>query len=80
MKVKCNKCGHVGEEADFPKGRDFFQNLYVAACPTKCGNSQSPGGASFRMGGGERPFSYVTDDVEPADPLGKVLHRAGSAS
>ena len=79
-KVRCNGCGYVGDESEFPKGRDFFQHLYVAACPKSCGNSQNPGDASMRMIGGERPFSYVNDDVEPADPLGKVLHRAGSAS
>lgn len=22
MQVKCNKCGHVGDESEFPKGRD----------------------------------------------------------
>ncbi len=80
MKIRCNGCGHVDEESAFPKGRDFFQNTYVAACPKACGNSQSPGGASMRMGSSTRPFSYVTDEPEPDDPVAKTLHRAGQAS
>ena len=23
MKVKCNRCGHIGDESEFPKGRDL---------------------------------------------------------
>lgn len=80
MKVKCNKCGYVGEEAEFPHDRDFFQFLFVSGCPAGCGNHQSPGGASMRMGDNKRPFEYVTGEAEPSDPLGKVLHRAKAAS
>lgn len=79
-KVRCSKCGHVGFEDTFPKGRDFFQNSYISECPTGCGNRQSPGGASMRMMGGERPFVYVSDEPEPSDPLGKTLKRAEEAS
>ena len=80
-KVKCSKCGYIGDESEFPKGRDFFQNRYIASCPTNCGNRQSPGGASMRMMGGERPFSYVREDAPAdADPLSITLHRADEAS
>lgn len=58
MNVKCNKCGYVGSESEFPKGNDFLQQAYIAACP-KCDNRQSPGDASMRMFGGQRPFEYV---------------------
>ncbi len=77
--VKCNGCGYIGDESEFRKGRDFFQHVYIAGCPY-CYNWQSPGGASMRMMGGARPFEYVDDVAEPADPLQKVLHRAGGAS
>lgn len=81
MNVKCNQCGYVGDEAEFPKGRDFFQHAFVAACPTGCGNQQSPGDASMRMMGGKRPFEYVREAIpQDADPLTKVLHRAEDAS
>lgn len=78
MKVRCNKCNYIGQIGEFPKGHDFFQNTYVAGCP-KCDNTQSPGDASMRMFGGERPFSLVRDP-EPNDVLGKVMHRAEEAS
>ncbi len=77
-KVKCNKCGFVGYEDVFKKGKDFMQIEYIAGCP-KCDNWQSPGDASMRMFGGDRPFSYVRADA-PDDPLGKTLHDAGEAS
>ena len=60
MNIKCNKCGYIGAESEFPKGRDFFQNQYIAKCP-KCDNRQNPGDASMRMFGGARPFSRVED-------------------
>jgi hypothetical protein len=60
MNIKCNKCGHVGPESEFPKGRDLFQNTYIASCP-KCDNRQSPGNASMRMFGGQRPFERATE-------------------
>lgn len=78
MKVKCNKCGYVGDESEFKKGRDFFQNKFIAGCP-KCDNRQSPGDASMRAFGGERPFVFIREQ-EPADPMGKVFHRADEAS
>ena len=78
MNIKCNKCGHVGPESEFPKGRDFFQNAYVSGCP-RCDNHQSPGDASMRMFGGQRPFEFVRGE-EPGDVLGKVQHRAEEAS
>jgi len=81
MKIRCNKCGYVGDESEFPKGRDFFQNSYIAACPKKCGNNQSPGGASMRGFGGDRPFVYVKDDdASAADLVGVVLERMNEAS
>ena len=76
---KCNKCGHVGEESEFPKGRDFFQHPYIASCPMKCGNGQNPGGASMRMFGDTRPFEYVREEP-PSDVVGEVLHNANEAS
>lgn len=63
-KVKCNKCEYVGDESEFPKGNDFFQNSYIRGCP-KCDNRQNPGDASMRGFGGERPFVYVRE-AEPA--------------
>lgn len=78
-KVKCNKCGHIGEEAEFPKGRDFFQNAYIAKCP-KCDNRQSPGDASMRMFGGERPFEFVRADEKSGTAIGQVFHDAEEAS
>ena len=79
LKVKCNNCGYVGLDSEFPKGRDFFQNPFISSCPQKCGNRQSPGGASMRMFGDKRPFEYVRDD-KPEDTAGKVIHRSGEAS
>lgn len=78
-KVKCNKCGYVGQEDEFPKGRDFLQNRYIARCP-QCDNRQTPGGASMRMMGGERPFVYMREDEPTGDSLDIVLHRADEAS
>lgn len=78
-RVRCNKCGFVGADAEFRHGNDFFQNRYVSGCP-KCDNRQSPGDAAMRAFGGERPFSFVDDDAEPSDPLEKVLRRSGAAS
>lgn len=80
MRVKCNKCGYIGDESEFPNGRDFFQNGYIASCPKNCGNRQSPGDASFRAFGGERPFVYVRDGEPDGTPIGTVMHRAGEAS
>ena len=79
MNVKCNKCGHVGPEDTFPKGRDFFQNTYVAGCP-KCDNRQSPGDASMRMFGGERPFVYVRETPPTGNPVATLFHNSGQAS
>jgi len=79
MKVKCNKCGHVGDTSEFPKGRDFFQHEYVKSCPKKCGNFQSPGDASMRAFGGVRPFEYVRDP-ESGSVFDVADHRAGEAS
>lgn len=79
MKVKCNQCGYIGDEGEFPKGRDFFQFKYIAGCP-KCDNRQNPGDASMRMMPGQKhPFEYVRQDA-PDDPLLKTLHQAQEAS
>lgn len=77
--VKCNKCGYTGEEKEFPKGNDFFQNTYIAGCP-KCDNRQNPGDASMRMFGGERPFSFVQPKKKSGTALEQVFHDAGQAS
>ena len=79
MKVKCNKCGYVGEEKEFPKDRDFLQQQFIAKCP-KCDNWQAPGDASMRMFGGKRPFEYIRERPINNAPLGEVLHDAGEAS
>lgn len=81
MKVKCNKCGYIGEESEFPKGRDFFQFTFISGCP-KCDNSQSCGDTSLRMmpSDGKRPFEYVRSEPKNKTPLGKVLHQANEAS
>jgi predicted nucleic-acid-binding Zn-ribbon protein len=79
--VKCNKCGYIGNENEFPKGRDFFQKTYISKCP-KCNNNQNPGDASMRMfSGAIHPFTYV-NRTEPneADLVGKVLFDADEAS
>ncbi len=80
--IKCNKCGHIGPEEDFPKGRDFFQKEYIAGCP-KCDNRQSPGGASMRMFGDAHPFEFVRPPLPEnlaAIPVIKVMRDAGEAS
>lgn len=83
MKVKCNKCGYVGDESEFPKGRDFFQHEYIRSCP-KCDNGQNPGDASMRMlpslTGQARPFTYIREPEPEGDSLDKTLYRAGEAS
>ena len=63
MKIKCNKCGYIGDISEFPKGNDFLQQTYIAACP-KCDNRQSPGGASMRMFDNKRPFERVNESAE----------------
>ena len=79
--IKCSKCGYVGNEDEFPTGRDFFQNSYIASCPNPgCDNRQNPGDASMRMFGSERPFSFVQRDAPNDDALSTVLHRADEAS
>lgn len=82
MKVKCNKCGYIGDESEFPKGRDFFQFRYIARCANpECDNRQSPGGASMRtMSEIEHPFEYVREEAPSSDPLALVLHNAAEAS
>jgi hypothetical protein len=77
--IRCNKCGHVGEESEFPKDRDFFQHQYIAGCP-KCDNRQDPGSASMRMFGGKRPFETVDGPAPSKDPLTETLRRAGEVS
>ena len=67
MLVKCNKCGFVADIDQFTIGHDFFQNPYVAACPN-CDNNQTPGGASVRGFGGERPFEYIRGAQKSNDP------------
>lgn len=78
LNVKCNGCGHVGPESEFPTGHDFFQHVYISGCP-KCANRQSPGDASMRMFGGVRPLEYVRED-SPADALTTTIRRSTEAS
>lgn len=82
MLVKCNKCDLVADESKFPKGRDFFQNSYIARCADpECDNRQSPGDASMRMMPGKKhPFVFVRDEPLGNDPITVVLHAAGEAS
>ena len=80
MRIKCNKCGYIGDSIEFPKGYDFAQKPFVKSCPKKCGNFQTPGDASMRMFGGDRPFVFVRENLLITDPLDKVLFAAGEAS
>lgn len=77
--VRCNKCGYTADESEFKHNRDFFQNRFVSGCP-KCDNLQSPGNASMRMFGGERPFVFIEKLVPPDTALNETLKRAGEAS
>jgi hypothetical protein len=80
MKVKCNKCGYIGEESEFPTDRDLFQHKYIKACP-KCDNFQTSGDASLRMMPGiEHPFEYVRIKIKSDSALIKTLYKAGEAS
>lgn len=81
MKVKCNKCGYIGDESEFPKGKDFLQKIFISGCP-KCDNCQTPGDASLRMmpSDKKRPFEYIRVEPKNQTPLGKVLHQADEAS
>ena len=79
-KVKCNKCGYIGDEAEFPKGRDFLQKTFIKSCPRKCGNVQTEGDASLRMMPGQQhPFVYVRPEA-PDHPAAQVIHDASEAS
>jgi len=80
MKIKCNKCGFVGEGKEFKWDKDFFQNRFVSGCP-KCKNSQNPSDASMRMmPNTKHPFEFVREENTDPSPLGKVLHDADEAS
>lgn len=79
-KVKCNGCGYIGDESEFPKGRDFFQNQFISGCP-KCNNCQSPGGASLRMMPGQKhPFEFVKTIGKSDNPAIRVFQDANEAS
>ena len=78
--VKCNKCGFVGLESDFGQNHDFCQRVFVSRCP-KCDNHQTPGDASMRVFGGQRPFEYIDRIAPPkGDALAKVLYNGDEAS
>lgn len=83
--VKCNKCGYIAPESEFPKGNDFFQNSYVKSCP-KCDNNQNPGDATMRAFDNKRPFVYIRESEPPLigtkikDALPITLHRTSEAS
>lgn len=81
-RVKCNKCGYVGDESEFPKGRDFFQNSYIAGCANlECDNRQNPADASMRMMPGvKHPFEFIRPKPSIDDPLATVLHQTKEAS
>lgn len=79
-RIRCNKCGFVGDKEDFRWGRDFLQNRYVAAC-SQCNNRQTPGNASMRMFGGERPFEFVREGLpKGASAVEQVMRNADEAS
>lgn len=80
--IKCNKCGYIGDESEFPTGRDFFQNSFISHYPrTDCTNRQNPGDASMRMMPGvKHPFTYLRKPTTTLDPLAKTLHNASEAS
>jgi len=82
QQIKCNKCGYVGNEDEFPTGRDFFQKVFIKHCPVEgCTNRQSPGDASLRMMPGQvHPFEYVRPEALSDDPFVQVLHNAAEAS
>jgi len=81
MKVKCNKCGYIGDKSEFPKGNDFFQKAYIKSCPKECGNHQTPGDASLRMMPGVcHPFSYIRPELKDKTALNITLHEASEAS
>lgn len=63
-RVKCNKCGHVGDMTEFQSGYDVFRRPYVSGCP-RCDNRQYQEDASFRLSSGPRPFAIV-DDAQKA--------------
>jgi len=78
--VKCAKCGFVGQQSEFRMGVDFFQKSFVAGCP-KCGNHQSPGDASMRMFGGERPIDKdERPDCQCGNAADRVMHASEEAS
>jgi len=79
--VRCTKCGHTAPYDDWPKGRDFFQHIYISRCLNReCDNDQSPGGAAMRMFGDEHPFVFVRPEETSEDALDQTLHRASEAS
>jgi len=79
--VRCTKCGTTAPYDDWPKGRDFFQHAYIAACINPgCDNRQNPGDASMRMFGAEHPFVFVRPDEPTDDALSQTLHNASEAS
>jgi len=79
-KVKCSKCGYIGEHEEFPKGYDFFQHPYIRKC-VKCDNWQSPGDASLRMMPGQKhPFMFIREEQTSDNPLENILYNAGEAS
>ena len=82
MQVKCNKCGYVGDESEFPKGRDFFQHRFIKACANpECDNQQNPGDASLRMMPGmDHPFTYVRPPCGLPDAASRVLYLLTEAS
>ncbi len=58
--VKCNRCGYIGDESEFPKGHDFLQNEYISKCAnTECDNRQSPSEASTGVSGDDQPFEFI---------------------
>ncbi len=81
-KIKCNKCGFIGDESEFTKDRDFLQREFISSCPKKCGNFQTPGEASLRMMPGKtHPFEFVREGPEPKLTIPeKVIKDSNEAS
>ena len=79
MNVKCDSCGYVADESEFPKGKDLFQKEFIAACP-KCPNRQTVAAASMRMFGTPKPFVFIRPGPMRDDALAETLHDASDAS
>jgi hypothetical protein len=81
LKVKCNKCDYIGDESEFPKGRDFLQKEFIKKCANKkCDNFQTEGDASLRMFPNRKhPFEFIREEAKGTS-LEKTIHHSKEAS